>query len=467
MKGSAATLVLAGLAAGFVAPGGKVAFSAQQLAASSAPNAVSMATLKGIKIQQREDDRAAGLFDVDRYAATGAAPCVSGKAGEYSCRNVNLAGFLRHQDMGSVEREGNDVWAWTSSTGREFGLVGQTDGTAFVEVLKDGSLQYLGRLPTQTVASTWRDIKVLGNHAYIGAEAANHGLQIFDLTKLLTLSPASPKTFSTTSDLTALYAEFGSSHNIVVHDGTTKTVSAVGTGRNAGCNAGLWMVDVSNPSKPKKAGCVGEDGYVHDAQCVIYSGPDQRYKGREVCFNYNEDTLTIVDVTDRASPKQLSRTTYKGATYTHQGWLADKEMRYLLLDDELDESRKTGPAADQKTTTYIVDIINLTKPVFTGVYKSPAKSIDHNQYVLDGLSYQSNYGSGLRIVNVSSVAQDPTGAGFKEVGFFDVHPADDAVGGEATFHGAWSVYPYLKSGYILINSIERGVYSVKYASVSI
>jgi hypothetical protein len=77
------------------------------------------------------------------------------------------------------------------------------------------------------------------------------------------------------------------------------------------------------------------------------------------------------------------------------------------------------------------------------------------------MSYQSNYGSGLRIVDVSSVAQNPTGKGFKEVGFFNCHPEDDAVGGEVEFFGSWSVYPYFKSGYILLNSIERGLYSLK------
>ncbi|OAA72079.1 hypothetical protein LEL_09314 [Akanthomyces lecanii RCEF 1005] len=463
MKAPAVTLILAGLVAGLVTPSSNLAFSAQQLAAQSAPNAVSMASMQSLKMQQRESDRAAGMYAADRYAAQAAAKCSNGKAGEYSCRNVDLAGFLRHQDTGSGQREGNDLWAWTSSTGREFGIVGQTDGTAFVEVLKDGSLQYIGRLPTQTENSVWRDMKVIGDYAYIGAEAENHGLQVFDLTKLLALDPQNPKTFDIDSDLTAHYSDFGSSHNIIAHD-TTNTISAVGTKPADGCSAGLWMIDVSDPSSPKKTGCVSEDGYVHDAQCVIYSGPDQKYKDREICFNYNEDTLTIVDITDRARPKQLSRTTYKGATYTHQGWIADAGMRYLLLDDELDEQSKTGPAADQKTTTYIVDVSNLSRPTFTGVYKSPARSIDHNQYVVNGLSYQANYASGLRIVDVSSVTKDPSGAGFKEAGFFDVHPEDDDVGGKATFNGAWSVYPWLKSGYILVNSIERGVFSLKYTA---
>lgn len=324
----------------------------------------------------------------------------------------------------------------------------------------DGSLVYMGRLPTQTKSSTWRDIKVIGNYAYIGSEAADHGLQIFDLRKLEKADPADPVTFPLSS-LTAHFTGFGSSHNIVANE-ATQTIFAVGTQRSLRCRGGLWMVDVSNPARPQDAGCVSEDGYVHDAQCVIYRGPMQAYRGREVCFNFNEDSLTIVDVDRRSAPSQLSRTTYKGATYTHQGWLVSDDHKYLLLDDELDEQSRNGLAADGHTTTYIVDVQDLTYPVFRGVYKSPVKSIDHNQYTLNGLSYQSNYGSGLRIVDVSSVGQDDSGALFREVGFFDVYPEDDAVGGEVAFNGAWSVYPYLKSGYLLLSSMERGVFSLKY-----
>ncbi|QUC22873.1 uncharacterized protein UV8b_07114 [Ustilaginoidea virens] len=403
-----------------------VAPNAESLAAADSPLAVSMEEVMEAKLSHRERDIAAGVFDEDRYAPQSATPCRNGNSGEYSCENVDLRGFLRHQDLGSETRTGNDVWGWTSLSGREFGIVGQTDGVGFVEVLKDGSLRAMGRLPTQTTDSVWRDIKVIGRHAYIGSEAPGHGLQVFDLTKLLTVDARSPPTFDIKSDLTAHFSGFGSSHNIVAH-GATRTIFAVGTSRNGSCKGGLWMVDVSDPAEPRDAGCFAQDGYVHDAQCVIYKGPDRRYRGCEICFCYDESALTIVDVTRRRNAKRLSVTPYRGASYTHQGWLTGHDQR----------------------------------PVFTGYYKSPAKAIDHNLYVVDGLSYMSNYGSGLRIVNVTSVAENSSGSWFREVGFFDVYPEDDAVGGEVTFNGAWSVYPYFRSGNILVNSIERGIFSVK------
>ena len=73
---------------------------------------------------------------------------------------------------------------WTSPDGREFVAVGQTDGTAFVEVKRNGRLEYKGRLPTQTEPIVWRDMKVIDGYVYIGSEAPGHGLQVFDMRKV-------------------------------------------------------------------------------------------------------------------------------------------------------------------------------------------------------------------------------------------------------------------------------------------
>lgn len=84
------------------------------------------------------------------------------------------------------------------------------------------------------------------------------------------------------------------------------------------CSSGLHIVDVRDPANPQFVGCYGEDGYVHDAQCVVYSGLDADYQGREICFCYNENTLTIVDVEDKSNIKMISRVMYDNVYYTHQ-----------------------------------------------------------------------------------------------------------------------------------------------------
>jgi hypothetical protein len=111
MKATVSSVLIAALASSTLAERLDASqFNAEYLQAESAPNAVSMSVVRQRKVEQREQDIAAGVFDLDRYETTGATACVDGKAGEYSCNNVDLKGFLRHQDMGSRTREGNDVW---------------------------------------------------------------------------------------------------------------------------------------------------------------------------------------------------------------------------------------------------------------------------------------------------------------------------------------------------------------------
>ena len=133
------------------------------------------------------------------------------------------------------------------------------------------------------------------------------------------------------------------------------------------------------------------------------------------------------------------------------------------MNDEYDEDELAGPAADGYPVTYIWDISDLENPVQTGIHKAPDVGVDHNLYVVGDLIYQSNYGAGLRVYDISSVPEDPTGGGVCEVGFFDVYPEDDLMpgGGATAFSGSWSSYAMFESGFIFINTIERGGYLVK------
>lgn len=115
---------------------------------------------------------------------------------------TDLYHFLSHAATGSkVEGQASSSWGWTSSDGREFVAIGQLDGTAFVEVSKQGKMIYLGRLESgDGIGARWREIRTVGDHIVVGSEAFDHGIQFFDMKKLLTLDPASPKLF-TNADL--------------------------------------------------------------------------------------------------------------------------------------------------------------------------------------------------------------------------------------------------------------------------
>ena len=383
--------------------------------------------------------------------AGAATACSGGFAAGYPCNNVDLLSFLPLASIGGTNGNSaaNDIWGWTdSASGREFAIIGRVFGTSFVEITDPVNPVYLGQLSTHgAFGSSWRDIKVYSNHAFIVSEANQHGMQVFDLTQLLSVSNP-PVNFSETTH----YNKVASAHNIVINEDSGYAYIVGAAGKNS-CNGGLHMVDISNPTSPSSAGCFSADGYTHDAQCVIYSGPDTAHQGKEICFNSNEDTITVVDVTNKSNPTQMSRIGYLGANYTHQGWLTE-DQAYFILDDELDEVN------DQHNTyTYVWDVSDLDNPVLIGTSVANTPNIDHNQYVKGNYTYQAGYRAGLRILDISEVLDGtyPNGAGgsiLPEVAYFDIYPADNA----AEFNAAWSNYPYYPSGVVVVSGIEQGLY---------
>ncbi|WKD48935.1 choice-of-anchor B family protein [Microbulbifer spongiae] len=370
--------------------------------------------------------------------------CLNGNAGGYPCRNIDLMAFFSKSSMGGGSANLNDIWGYSDPlTGAEIAIVGRTNGTSFVDVTVPDAPVYLGFLPSHNNGtSAWRDIKVYNDHAFIVADGFSnrtHGLQVFDLRTLRNL-PSPGQTLRETAHM----GGFGNAHNIAINEDSGYAY-IVGSNQ---CSGGLYTVDISTPSNPRYAGCFSSDGYTHDAQCVIYAGPDAFYVGREICVGYNEDSITIVDMTDKLNPLQLSRTVYQGSRYTHQGWFLDGNHTFLIMNDEQDETSR-----GQNTTSYIFDVSNLNRPVETGRYVGPTRAIDHNLYTNNGYVYESNYRAGLRILDAANIAS----GSLQEVAYFDTIPGSNS----AQFSGAWSSYVYFSSGNIIVSDIGNGLYVVR------
>ena len=368
-------------------------------------------------------------------------PCVNGFADVFPCNNVTLLSHIDRDMIGGGS--GSDSWGWTDpTTGIEYAIIGRSNGVAFVSLEDPINPVYLGNLPRPAGVSTsvWADIKVYQDHAFMVADAVDdYGMQVLDLSVLRDISNP-PVTFTTTT----VYNEFDSAHNIVIN---SDTGFAYAVGGNS-CAGGLHMVDIKTPSQPVFAGCFSSDGYTHDAQCVVYDGPDLEHVGKEICLNSNEDTLTIVDVSDKSNLVQLSRTFYPGTGYTHQGWLTE-DQAYFLIDDELDESQQNLAT----TRTITMNVSDLDNPLFAGEHFADGAAIDHNQYIKGNYTYQANYRRGLRILRISDAA---TGT-LTEEAYFDTYPEGDGNG----FSGAWNVYPFFPSGNVLISDFNRGFFLVR------
>jgi choice-of-anchor B domain-containing protein len=373
--------------------------------------------------------------------------CVNGYAGVYPCSNMDLLSFVSSRSLGSTGN-GNDIWGWTDPTNqKEYAIVGTVSGTSFVDITVPTNPGVLCFLHTHTVSSSWRDIKVYNNHAFVVSEAANHGMQIFDLTKLRTLQPVAPGAPVPACTADVVYSQFGSAHNLVINEDTGFAYS-VGSKT---CSAGLHVVNIRDPRNPRFVGCFGDDGYVHDAQCVTYEGPDTSFTGREICYCYNEDSLTIVDVTDKTNMEMIAREVYVGNQYCHQGWTLGPKSPYLLLDDELDELYNSN----HHTRTMVWDATDLKKPKLIKSFYAAEEVIDHNLYTKGDRAYLSNYCGGLRVLDTSKIA---SGGDLSEVAYFDVAPDCDTT----QFLGSWSSYIDFPSGNIVVNSIDRGLFVVKH-----
>ena len=367
-------------------------------------------------------------------------PCENGMSGEFPCKGYN---FLAQIPLTTFSTQsGNDIWGWTdATTGKEYALMGLKNGTAFIDISDTENLIYLGKLPTATDPSSWRDVKVYQNHAFIVSEAENHGMQVFDLTRLRNVTNT-PEVF----DADARYTGFGKAHNIVINE-ATGFAYIVGTARGGAFGGGAHFINIQDPKNPIAAGEYTESGYSHDAQVVTYNGPDTDYTGSEIYIGSNENEVIIADVTDKENPIEIATVLYPNTWYAHQGWFTE-DQRYFILGDELDEIRDGF-----NSRALIFDFSDLDNPVLHDTYLGETSAIDHNGYVKGNEYFLANYTAGVRVLDISGIAQKT----IVETGFFDTYPSNDAT----EFKGVWSVYPYFNSGKIIISDMNSGLIVIK------
>jgi choice-of-anchor B domain-containing protein len=438
----------------------RTSFGAAALALSLAAVAfgpvLNARTTDGIRMHEQKHAQfdAKLVFDPLVVRSSGPADCLDttengiddALAGQFPCDGVDMLSFTHVDTFGPssgslISSDGaSDVWGWTSAAGEEFVILGKVTGVTFLNVTDPTAPLLLGNLNILTEAQgfIWYDIKVVGDHAYIVSETPGAGLLVFDMTQLIDLGTDVNREFVPSS----VYPLTGSAHNIVANE-AAETVYVV-----AGCylEEGGYGVVGSLAGDPVTRQL---SRYVHDAQCARYSGPDTEHGGKDICITSAEDHVSIVDMSNPLLPTLLSTVAYESPAYTHQGWLSP-DMATFYLGDELDEEVDPG---NLHTRTIVLDVSDLDAPKVSFVHEAAGYAIDHNMYTAGDALFQSNYSSGLRILDTSKVVTDTQ---LTEVAYFDVRPSDNST----TYSGTWSNYPYFESGNVVISGYD-GVWMVR------
>lgn len=406
-------------------------------------------------LDEAEAARAEKLLGIHQSlkSSIAAAPCVGGSVAGLPCLDVDLLSHVGFVDVSSGPSAGNDVWGFVDlNSGREYALVGFNLGTAVFDVTDATNPREVGFVDGQSAA--WRDIKVYqffnsaedrwNAYAYVTTDGSTDGLFVIDMTEL----PHSIRRSSYASDITSAHNVYAT--NTDYSTGLSLTGDAptlVIAGSSIG-NGNYRSYSLANQESPAFVSGGTGIGYMHDASSMLITDPRKDTQCSspgphcEVLLDFNENSFEIWDVTNAASPTQLSNTPYANAGYVHSGWWSE-DRQFIFVHDELDERRSFLP-----TTLRVFSVADLTSPVLAGTWTGPTDAIDHNGFVRGNRYYMSNYTRGLTVLDISNPANPVT------VGRIDTYPASDGT----MFNGAWGAYPFFWSGNIAVSDIDSGFY---------
>lgn len=320
-----------------------------------------------------------------------------------------------HIDLHTMHNQRlNDIWGYTDELGNEYALVGGTKGTSVVDISDPTNPVELFYEPG--LESTWRDLKTVGDYAYVTTEASN-GLLIIDLSPL-PQSTALPVAYYNGDFTNGIW---NSAHNIYADDNGYAYIFGADRG-----NGGVIILDcVTDPMNPIEVGQF-DNWYVHDG----YVENDTMYLG-----HIFDGFFSIVDVTDKANPVLLG-TQGTPSSFTHNVWT--RQGGYAFTTDEVTDAYLA--AYDISDPANIVEVDRIQSSPGAGV-------IPHNAHVLGNYLITSYYSDGVVVHDITHPYN------MVEVGNFDTYPFQTTG-----YDGCWGVYPYFSSGLMVASDRDYGMF---------
>ncbi len=316
-----------------------------------------------------------------------------------------------------------DVWGWVDpATGREYALLtARFQGLSVIDLdaPTPTEVAFVPGLESPSIGgiADAKDVKTYGRFAYLAHEFAP--VQIIDL--------AEPTAPVEVGQIDVQAGDFGGSHNILVEGDYLYVVG----GRSPG---GLRIYDLAaDPVAPPLVGEInGTDGqtYYHDLEVV----GDLAYAAA-----IYDQGIDVLDLSDRTAPEVLTTIVYPAASMGAHNVCATPDGRTIFVGDEIGSGRWTRA----------FDVSNLEDPELIAEVIVDPNAVVHNCYVRGTSLYVAHYTEGLQVFDVRDPSQP------RQVAFYDTY-APSGFG----FNGAWTAYPYLPSGRVIVSDLSGGLFVI-------
>lgn len=312
------------------------------------------------------------------------------------------------------------IWGYTAPDSTEYALVGTYDGTSIVSLANPAAPREVAFIDGTN--SIWRELKTWGHYIYVVADGTSDGILIIDANNLP--NSTTHHFYKPTITIGNATDSITKAHTLYI-EGDYLYLS--GTNMNGG---GVLIFDIaSNPLAPVYVGCIPSPIYAHD--CFVRN--DTLWTA-----DIMDGFFSVYDISNKSTPVHLANQNTPNH-FTHNVWISG-DGRTLFTTDE---------RADAFVTAYDVsDLSNITE---LDRYRSRGAAtsgvIPHNAHVLNDYVWTSYYTDGVILIDGSRPQN------LVEVGRYDSY-----LGTQQGFYGDWGVYPYFRSGLVILSDINTGLH---------
>lgn len=328
----------------------------------------------------------------------------------------------------------NEVWGFTMK-GREYGVIGSRGGSYIIDVTQARYPKLVRYIPGAYHDATNRDYFDYRGYLYMVCDQGPSTLQIVDLNYL-------PDSVSLIYDSDELFTNV---HSIFIDTATAHLYACrvTKTDTSSSIVLDLEIFDISSSPVPQLLLTYDVDNI--DAFHEIW------VKNDTAMGNNMNSGLFFYDFSDLNHPVILnSIQNYEEKGYNHSGYPTE-DGRYYYFTDETH-------GMDVK----VVEIDNYVDPQVVGLFNAgvnKSELVAHNPMVRDTLLFVSYYHEGLQVYDIQKHSK-PVKVGHYQTftNTVETEPGKPVKKDYSGFKGAWGVYPYLPSGYILVSDREKGLF---------